>query len=74
MKMMVAAVLGVMVAGAAEFQVDNLKPRTDTAGNIVNAHQGGIVWSKHHGRYCETFLSFHRMNHAREPPQMSRAC
>ena len=73
MKMMVAAVLGVMVAGAAEFQVDNLKPRTDTAGNIVNAHQGGIVWSKHHGRYCETFLSFHRMNHAREPPP-PRAC
>ena len=31
--------------------IDNTKPRTDTNGQIVSAHQGGITWSKADRRY-----------------------
>jgi hypothetical protein len=31
--------------------VDNTRPRTDTTGAIVNAHQGGITWSPLNQRY-----------------------
>lgn len=31
--------------------VDNTRPRTDTTGAIVNAHQGGIVWHEPDRRY-----------------------
>jgi hypothetical protein len=31
--------------------IDNTKPRTDTTGAIVNAHQGRITWNSQAGRY-----------------------
>ena len=38
-------------AGAGGSVVDNTRPRTDTTGAIVNAHQGGIVWHEPDRRY-----------------------
>jgi len=45
----------VVLAGAkamlGEVVVDNTVPRTDTNGDIVNAHQGDITWSDKEQRY-----------------------